>query len=656
MKAFKKVLLLFLILTPAFGARKNIVFLVGERFNSTTQTMPALAVSLEDKFKFKTTYIAVPKHGEVEGIDALKKADLLVMYLHLRNLPSKQKALINKYLESGKPALAFRSTNQAFEEDYGWFHKYFGGAFRGSVEAKRTDVAVNPELIDHPILNEFENLSFTVESGVILPGPLGDRSKTILMGKSRLSPAFPVAWTYEYKKDQRLFYTSLGKASHFKNPQFLKMIDNAIHWCMKIDKPVESTIAKADIPPAPEMDAPKKSVILFNGKNLNSWKHWDLMQKPRSIDPAHEIEKYAIVRNYRHPRWKVEGKTVVSRPSFGDIITKHAFSNYILSLDFYIPEEPEGIPQDMRGRGGVFLSGRYEIKIMSGQTNSASGPLSIFGVRKPDHVVNVEPGKWHNLKIHYNHLSSSPAEISVILNGSSLHGKIKIKKPTPYGILEPITKANPEEKTLYTASNQFTAEKLKMGDDNFSVSARFKTTSSRGTVFARTSQNGGWERDGKAFFIGSGTLYYDIGWKGIIHTTKKINDGKWHHAVLTHDRDMCIMYLDGKVSFMKKSFKRPDDKKHVFKIGYAFKNYFNPFDGEISNVRYYSRQLSFEEAISLSKDEKVPEGAVLDWRPEPNSQPVNEEVSSRNEPLKGPIRLHGDFSKIRYANIWIKEK
>jgi hypothetical protein len=31
------------------------------------------------------------------------------------------------------------------------------------------------------------------------------------------------------------------------------------------------------------------------------------------------------------------------------------------------------------------------------------------------------------------------------------------------------------------------------------------------------------------------------------------------------------------------------------------------------------------------------------------------DVKKSKETLKGPIRLHGDFSRIRYANIWIKE-
>ena len=52
---------------------------------------------------------------------------------------------------------------------------------------------------------------------------------------------------------------------------------------------------------------------------------------------------------------------------------------------------------------------------------------------------------------------------------------------------------------------------------------------------------------------------------------------------------------------------------------------------------------------------QVPKGTVLDWKPANNkAQEVNKKGEA--ELLKGPIRLHGDYSRIRYANIWIKEK
>jgi len=67
-------------------AQKNIVFLVGERYNSSSQTMPSMAVSLEETHKHKTYYLNIPKNGPAENIQLIEKADLLICYLHLRNL------------------------------------------------------------------------------------------------------------------------------------------------------------------------------------------------------------------------------------------------------------------------------------------------------------------------------------------------------------------------------------------------------------------------------------------------------------------------------------------------------------------------------------------------------------------------------------------
>jgi type 1 glutamine amidotransferase len=51
----------------------------------------------------------------------------------------------------------------------------------------------------------------------------------------------PVAWTNRYKKSC-VFYTSLGNLDDFKNPQFRRLLINAVFWVM--NKPVPK--AKAE--------------------------------------------------------------------------------------------------------------------------------------------------------------------------------------------------------------------------------------------------------------------------------------------------------------------------------------------------------------------------------------------------------------------------
>lgn len=653
MKIFFTSYIILFIFCTHLCAQKNIVFLVGERYNSTSQTMPSLAVALEETHKHKTYYINIPKNGSAENINIIEKADLLICYLHLRNLPNEQIKLINRHLEAGKAVIAFKSTSQAFEKQPEWFAKYFGGGFRGYVKEKgQSTVSVIPAQLQHPVCRGLESATFHTSTATAIPGPLHKNATPLLMGKSGDSPSFPVAWTYKTKGNEKVFYTSLGSADDFKNKNFLKIIDNAVQWCLSNE--TVKVLPELAYPDPPKINLPQNAEVLFDGSHLNQWRHWDLLQKPQSLDIEEHFQEFSNVNVSPKVYWKVKRNALITEIGKGDLITKKHYGDYLLSLDFLIPEEPEYVDKSMRGSGGIFISGRYEIRINAGKESSKTGPNSIYSFRAPDHEVELKPGVWHNMRIRYKHLNKGPAVISAVINGTTVHGDIKLKKPTPYGILEPISRENPDDLSLHTVSLQKTAEKIHMGENDFTVAARFKTSSKSGTVFSRTSEASGWERDGKAFFIGDGEIYYDIGWRGIIKTSRRVNDGKWHHAILTNTKDMCTMYVDGEVAFMKKKFSWPDPADQVFKIGYEFKNFYRPFNGEISNVRYYKRALSYKEVMQLSEQNSSPEDAVLDWKDSAENK-ISVRDADDNTVLKGPLRLHGDFSRIRYANIWIKE-
>lgn len=648
-------LYLFLFISVFFSEaaeKKNVLFLVGERFNSTSRTMPALASQLEKSLKVKTKYILVPKNGTAKGFEFIAKADLLIIYLHSRHLPKKQRDQINHYIESGKPVIAFHTSNRAFDNDASWFKKYFGGAFRGLVPGKSSHVTVNPHLKNHPILNELSGSSFVANRGVSLPGPLHTNAEVILMGKTASSPAFPVAWTFPYIKNQRIFYTSLGHPNDFRIKKFKTLLENAVSWCLKLNKPQPPNKDIEVTPPPPKLDAPEDAIILFSGQDMTQWKHWDLLQKPRSLNIDAKMEKFAGIVKSKKPLWKVNNEALVCRPGHGDIISKQTFGDYTLHLNFYIPKEPESVPNIFRGSGGVFVSGRYEVKIKESYLPLLNSTGAINMTTPAGREVSVEAGKWHTMKIDYKHENMAPAEISVTVNDVQLQNKTQVKTFTPYGIIDPLGKGNFKDQSLYSASVDVTAQKLKMTDNHFSVAARFKTSAVTGSLFGNISPSG-WQRGSKALFIANGKILYDIGWQGTVFATKKVNDGNWHEVVLTQDGDMCIAYIDGKVSFMKKSFTGPDKKGNVFKVGFGFKNHFRNFDGQISNLRFYNRQITEKEVKLLYLNKVVPLDPTLDWKSKKKDLVTSTKESK--EILKGPIRLHGDFSRIRYANIWVKE-
>lgn len=655
MKAFFICNIIFILSCFADIQGKNVCMLIGEREYSSSQSMPSVAVQLEEEFDLNLTYLTVPKNGKIENLEKINSADLLIFFINERNIPKNQFKQIESVLKKGTSAMAFKTTSLAFPIQPQWFLKWFGGAFQGASDKRGMKICALPENDHHPIVRDLEVKSFKSSDNLIFPGPLSKDSRILLMGKASNSHAVPVAWTRERPNGQRLFYTSLGKAEEFETDYFMNLIKNAVLWCL--DKSIKTPPPKKEenIPHTPPLVLPVNAKVIFNGENFDNWRHWDIRQTPRSIGSSENYFPYFNQIKDHTPRWNIENEALVPIIGQEDIITKNSYKNFHFHANFYIPEEPAYVPRDFRGAGGIFISGRYEIQLLaSSELKKLHTGGALFNTRAPDRVAPIKVGEWNSIDIHYEHKDTEPMNIKVNINNTNVHSQVKIIKPTPYGIINPLSTKNANEVSLFSSTID-NALKYNMGLKKFTVATRFKTKSETGTLLARTSPISGWEPDGKAFFILGGELQYDIGWKSIIRSYRKVNDGNWNYALLTNDGDMCTMYVNGQVAFMKRDFKSPDRDTHVFKIGYDFKNFYKQFDGEISDVFYFDRVLTDKEAVELMKTNKSPGGELLHWQPSDKNVLTPENLKEKDF-IGGPIRIQGDFSKVRYANMWIKER
>ena len=98
--------------------RPHVVFVTGDHEYSSEGTMPIIARELERNYRVRTTVLrAYPDENtedNIPGLEALDKADLAVFFLRWHQLPKEQLEHIRKYLESGRPVVAFRTTTHAF--------------------------------------------------------------------------------------------------------------------------------------------------------------------------------------------------------------------------------------------------------------------------------------------------------------------------------------------------------------------------------------------------------------------------------------------------------------------------------------------------------------------------------------------------------------
>lgn len=237
-----------------------IVFVTGDHEYSSEATMPLIAAELEKHYGLRTTVLKSSPDENAEenipGLEALDKADAAIFFLRWRRLPAAQLEYIQKYLDSGKPVVAFRTTTHAFNYpkghelekwnrfavDYlggppGWGNGHYHYGHKSS-----TDVLMNPDAASDPILTGVDK-SFHVPSWLyhVAPDYPPADAKRLLIGKA-VNPdrkdaiENPVAWTWKNKAGGKVFMTTLGHPADFQVESVQRLVINSIHWA--VGKPV----------------------------------------------------------------------------------------------------------------------------------------------------------------------------------------------------------------------------------------------------------------------------------------------------------------------------------------------------------------------------------------------------------------------------------
>jgi len=272
---FLAVVVVIACLIPAtvFSARRkqyHVVFVTGDDEYRSEITMPFIAQLLgrQRRVKFKSTvlYAVDPQTGErnpkyqknIDGLEVLKTADLVVFFLRFRALPDEQLRFILDYVNSGKPIVGLRTSTHAFRYPEGHENAKYNDGFGREVFGQKwithhghkstTDVLAIPEVADHPILRGIyaTKSPFRCSSWLYHVEPLVGDCKPLLMGTSINSNKVddqdeyplkqPVAWTKTYK-GAPVFFTTLGHPKDFEDDSVRRLLINGILWALGLEVP-----------------------------------------------------------------------------------------------------------------------------------------------------------------------------------------------------------------------------------------------------------------------------------------------------------------------------------------------------------------------------------------------------------------------------------
>jgi type 1 glutamine amidotransferase len=254
------------------GAGKEIVFLAGDHEYRGEETLPALARILARRYGFtcRVFFTTDPKTGFIEpgsshiaGLEALKTADLLVVFLRFQDFPDDEMQHIADYLDRGGAVIGLRTATHAFQIKrpdakflkFTWNRSgdYPGGFGRqilgetwvshyGTNHKQSSRLVVPPAQASHPILRGVKDMwaqsgGYTADP---IPGSQVLATGRILNGMTPDAPPatdkkeMPVVWVRNYQmpsgKPGRVFTTTHGASEDLLNDGFRRMLVNASLW------------------------------------------------------------------------------------------------------------------------------------------------------------------------------------------------------------------------------------------------------------------------------------------------------------------------------------------------------------------------------------------------------------------------------------------
>lgn len=272
--------------SEGIGTGKHIVFIAGDHEYRSEESLPMLARIMARHHGFKCTVLfnIDPKSGEIvagkpsniPGLDALKTADLAVVFLRFQDLPDDQMKHFDDYLNRGGPIVGMRTSTHAFKiadgktysrysfnskdakYDRGFGHQVLGQTWVGHYgrnHVQSTRITLIEDKASHPILRGVKDV--WVQAGGYVGEPVSGEILTMaqpLNGMkidspvSKKQPPMASEWTRTYKSasgtEGRVFTSLYGTSEDITNDGYRRLLVNGMLWSMGMETAIT---ADADI-------------------------------------------------------------------------------------------------------------------------------------------------------------------------------------------------------------------------------------------------------------------------------------------------------------------------------------------------------------------------------------------------------------------------
>ncbi len=171
---------------------------------------------------------------ELPGLENLDRCDVAILFTRRLELQGEPLEKLKQYCLSGRPLVGIRTASHAIQTWLDLDKEVLGGDYKGHFKAGPiADIKIASGMKNHPVLRGvqpfrsegslYKNAKVAPDVDVLLTGSIPEQTE-------------PVAWT-RLHKGGRVFYTSLGHQKDFEEPNFVRLLTNALYWTAQRETP-----------------------------------------------------------------------------------------------------------------------------------------------------------------------------------------------------------------------------------------------------------------------------------------------------------------------------------------------------------------------------------------------------------------------------------
>ncbi|MCA9212388.1 MAG: ThuA domain-containing protein [Planctomycetales bacterium] len=272
------------------GKGKHVVLFSGDDEYRSEEALPQLGKILAVRHGFDCTVLfsVNPDDGTINpeektnipGIEAIAKADLLIIATRFRKLPDDEMKYVDDYVNSGKPIIGMRTATHAFNyggdkaSPYAKYSYNAGGDWEGGFgqqvlgdtwishhghhKVESTRGIIDWQHRNHPILNSVRDVWGPTDVYGIRN--LGDDAKVLLHGQvlkgmqptdepvvgEKNNPMMPLFWTKTFTgssgKASRVVNTTMGSSTDLECEDLRRALVNSVYWGLEMDVPAQADV------------------------------------------------------------------------------------------------------------------------------------------------------------------------------------------------------------------------------------------------------------------------------------------------------------------------------------------------------------------------------------------------------------------------------